>query len=326
MCSGLGNQDVYTGLKCTRAYAYSFDSVGNYTVARSPEFTFTELCKAKTVELEGEQSSREIKETKTFKTSTSLEVTTESTVSRGSSLTTSLSVTNEISAQVGLPKIGLGVSSKGSIETGLERTTTFDRSNTYREQLTTNQEQSSTVEWNYVLAGGYTWLVASWNARVTTYGSYELLYRQYTPGITWHTIVQESDIVLSAGALDERSFTLVLNSQNHDKGFLRTSSCTEIATQYMLGIGEFSNLTPNTQYDTIDESITTRTKTTNTDTTTNNSSDGEEEVGQDDTNDEEFFDDESSGTSPSSNGSILFFPFTILTIGGIVLVVFEISG
>ena len=315
LCSGY-SQDVYTGLRCTRAYAYSFDSVGGYTVARSPEFTFTDLCKAETFELEGEQSSREIKQTNTFETSSSLEVTTESTVNRGSSLTTSLSVTNEIGAQVGLPKIGLSAST--TIETGLERVTTFDRSDTYREQLTTNKQQSSTVEWNYILNGGYTWVVASWTARVTTYGSYNLLYRQYTPGQSEYTIVHENDIVLSASALDERSFTLVLNDQNHDKEFLRTSSCTQIATQYMLGIGEFSNLTPNTQYDTIDETTTTTTTDT---TTTSTASPNEEATGAPVSTPSPFetFEDEFSGAS--SKFAVFFSKFTILTIGGILVVV-----
>ena len=241
-CSG--QEEVFTGVRCTRIYAYEYNSADGPQEAQPPEFTFDGVCEADTFELEG--GSLPVEETHTFKASSSLETFVSESTQQGSSLTTSLNVMHRIGAEVGFPKIGLGFSGSNSIEAGFERETTFDRTQTYTEQLETGQEQTDTVRWEYELTGGLTWTIASWTARVTTAGNYNILYREYSPGRSGYEVVNE-DAKILAQTLDERSFTLVLNSENHDPSFLRSSSCTEIATQYMLGIGEFSFLTPDTQ-------------------------------------------------------------------------------
>ena len=85
--------------------------------------------------------------------------------------------------------------------------------------------------------------MAYWAAIVTATADYALEFTKYTPGQPGGTTVTENALI-STNRLDDRTFTLVLNSDSRSLEFLR-SSCRDIATQYMFGIGEFEGLDPD---------------------------------------------------------------------------------
>lgn len=239
-CSGISG--TFVGVQCTLIRGYKYDGVDAVEDTDPPIFNFDGVCKAQTYSLEG-QSGRTITEEQTFTKTSSIQTDVATSSTSGESLTKSLSVTATVGAEVGFPKLGLGVEASVSTERGFEYSTTFETSQSYSKELLESLDKSNTVTVEYALQGGLTWTVAVWSAHVTASANYGLQFKQYSPGQISSVLISE-DAMIQTTRLDDRTFTLVLNSNNHDESFLK-SACGEIATQYMYGTGEFSSITPD---------------------------------------------------------------------------------